>query len=178
MSQLKPSPQAFSWQPLLPWPLILLQILCITCKKSLSTKILQKIYLSIVMVLMASNFTQHLHELIFNCFDVKCIDWSLCFCLILCFCLMFLSAFQDLWGLAFLKSFYFVFRILSVMMMKSGAATILSHSDLLKPERTPSNECPFQLVRLIGSSEPMQNDQTYFYSNIFFKFYNIIKIII
>jgi hypothetical protein len=30
----------------------------------------------------------------------------------------------------------------------------------------------------IGSSEPMQNDQRYFFSNIFFKFYNIIKIII
>ncbi len=30
----------------------------------------------------------------------------------------------------------------------------------------------------IGGSEPMQNDQTYFFSNIFFKFYNIIKIII
>ena len=30
----------------------------------------------------------------------------------------------------------------------------------------------------IGGSEPMQNDQTYFFSNIFFKFYNIVKIII
>ncbi len=29
----------------------------------------------------------------------------------------------------------------------------------------------------IGPSEPMQNDQTCFFSNIFLKFYNIIKII-
>jgi hypothetical protein len=31
---------------------------------------------------------------------------------------------------------------------------------------------------VIGPSEPMQNDQTCFFSNIFLKFYNIIKIII
>jgi hypothetical protein len=30
----------------------------------------------------------------------------------------------------------------------------------------------------IGPSEPMQNNQTCFFSNIFLKFYNIIKIII
>jgi hypothetical protein len=34
------------------------------------------------------------------------------------------------------------------------------------------------ISQIIGSNEPMQNDQTYFFSNIFFKFYNIIKIII
>jgi hypothetical protein len=31
---------------------------------------------------------------------------------------------------------------------------------------------------IIGGSEPMQNDQTYFFSDIFLKFYNIVKIII
>jgi hypothetical protein len=30
----------------------------------------------------------------------------------------------------------------------------------------------------IGGSQPMQNDQTYFFSDIFLNFYNIIKIII
>ncbi len=34
------------------------------------------------------------------------------------------------------------------------------------------------LLCLIGSSEPMQNNQTYFFSDIFLNFYNIIKIII
>jgi hypothetical protein len=33
-------------------------------------------------------------------------------------------------------------------------------------------------VNPIGPSEPMQSDQTCFFSNIFLKFYNIIKIII
>jgi hypothetical protein len=35
-----------------------------------------------------------------------------------------------------------------------------------------------QVTYSIGPSEPMQNDQTCFFSNIFLKFYNIIKIII
>ncbi len=35
-----------------------------------------------------------------------------------------------------------------------------------------------RVVESIGPSEPMQNDQTCFFSNIFLNFYNIIKIII
>jgi hypothetical protein len=34
------------------------------------------------------------------------------------------------------------------------------------------------VVQRIGPSEPMQNDQTSFFSDIFIKFYNIIEIII
>ncbi len=36
----------------------------------------------------------------------------------------------------------------------------------------------FGLVEVIDGSEPMQNDQAYFFSDVFLKIYNIIKIII
>ncbi len=35
---------------------------------------------------------------------------------------------------------------------------------------------PLDILRVIGGSEPMQNDQTYLFSDIFLKFYNIIKL--
>ncbi len=35
-----------------------------------------------------------------------------------------------------------------------------------------------EMVQIMDGSEPMQNDQTYFFSDIFLKIYNIIKIII
>jgi hypothetical protein len=61
-----------------------------------------------------------------------------------------------------------------------------SGSPVMITERTRSNRNemeqngtnPKTLELTIGPSEPMQNDQTCFFSNIFLKFYNIIKIII
>ncbi len=49
---------------------------------------------------------------------------------------------------------------------------ILQHKATLMEEELLHNNAV-----IIGPSEPMQNDQTCFFSNIFLKFYNIIKII-
>jgi hypothetical protein len=54
--------------------------------------------------------------------------------------------------------------ILKTMMFRD-VMTILNERKHLK-----------MVIRSIGSSEPMQNDQTYFFSDIFLNLYNIIKL--
>jgi hypothetical protein len=43
---------------------------------------------------------------------------------------------------------------------------------------TPRFHTASRAIGVIDGSEPMQNDQAYFFSDIFLKFYNIIEIIV